>query len=315
MTTHRHTSGTELLPWNLVVTPHIDIVQGQLSMDTYAANLGKVVQGDSSVRPVYRDAHAFFEATYLTAELRRILTDVLSVLAGKSGDRVLQLRTPFGGGKTHTLLSLYHLARSRHLLGDIPGLSDLPDPGQVRLAVISGVDIGAADTSNPHTSHRRTLWGELAWQIGGPEGYGQVAEQDRLGVAPGGDVLARLIGDAPTLLLLDEVLLYVENAMGVVVGESTLGRQTIAFLQRLTEVVAASPRAAMVYSLQASEREAIWNSWGSWENLCSASMRSASQLVVMKCCVSSSDACSPISVMKTTISTLPVPMPRSTGDF
>src|SRR6266702_5024779 len=93
------------------------------------------------------------------------------------------------------------------------------------------------DTSNPHTSHRRTLWGELAWQIGGPEGYGQVAEQDRLGVAPGGDVLARLIGDTPTLLLLDEVLLYVENAMGVVVGESTLGRQTIAFLQRLTEVV------------------------------------------------------------------------------
>ncbi len=259
MTTHRHTSGAELVPWNRVVTPHIDIVQGQLSMDTYAANLGKVVQGDNSVRPVYRDAHAFFEATYLTTELRRILMDVLAVLAGRSGDRVLQLRTPFGGGKTHTLLSLYHLARSRHLLGDISDLSDLPDPGQVRLAVISGVDIGAADTSNPHTSHRRTLWGELAWQIGGPEGYGQVAEQDRLGVAPGGDVLARLLGDAPTLLLLDEVLLYVENAMGVVVGESTLGRQTIAFLQRLTEVVAASPRAVMVYSLQASEQEAGGN--------------------------------------------------------
>ncbi len=259
MTTHQHTSRAELLPWNVVVTPHIDIVQGQLSMDSYAANLGKVVQGDSSVRPVYRDAHAFFEATYLTAELRRILTDVLAVLAGRSGDRVLQLRTPFGGGKTHTLLSLYHLARSRHLLGDIPGLSDLPDPGSVRLAVISGVDIGAADTSNTHSTRRRTLWGELAWQIGGPEGYDQVAEQDRLGVAPGGDVLAHLIGDAPTLLLLDEVLLYVENAMGVVVGESTLGRQTITFLQRLTEVVAAAPRAAMVYSLQASEQEAGGN--------------------------------------------------------
>ena len=259
MTTHRHISGAELLPWNVVVTPHIDIVQGQLSMDSYAANLGKVVQGDHSVRPVYRDAHAFFEATYLTAELRRILTDVLAVLAGRSGDRVLQLRTPFGGGKTHTLLSLYHLARSRHLLGDIPGLSDLPDPGTVRLAVVSGVDIGAADTSDTHTTRRRTLWGELAWQLGGPEGYGLVAEQDRLGVAPGGDVLVRLIGDAPTLLLLDEVLLYVENAMGVVVGESTLGRQTITFLQRLTEVVAAAPRATMVYSLQASEQEAGGN--------------------------------------------------------
>src|SRR3989442_902947 len=259
MTIQQHSTGTTLPAWNRVVTPNSDIVQGQLTMDTYAVNLGKVVHGDQSVQAVYRDPRAFFEATYLTAELRRILSDVLAVLAGKSGDRVLQLRTPFGGGKTHTLLSLYHLTRSRHLLSDMSDLSDLPDPGQVRLAVISGVDIGAADTSNPHTSHRRTLWGELAWQIGGPEGYGQVAEQDRLGVAPGGDVLARLIGDAPTLLLLDEVLLYVENAMGVVLGESTLGRQTIAFLQRLTEVVAASPRAVMVYSLQASEQEAGGN--------------------------------------------------------
>src|SRR5258706_13266657 len=101
--------GATLPTWNRVVTPHIDIIQGQLSMDTYAVNLGKVVQGDSSVRPVYRDARAFFEATYLTTELRRILTDVFAVLAGRSGDRVLQLRTPFGGGKTHGLLSLYHL--------------------------------------------------------------------------------------------------------------------------------------------------------------------------------------------------------------
>src|SRR5438128_12633535 len=167
MTTHQHTSRAELLPWNRVVPPHIDIVQCQRSMDTYAANLGKVVQGDRSVRPVYRDAHAFFEATYLTSELRRILTDVLAVLAGRSGDRVLQLRTPFGGGKTHTLLTLYHLARSRHLLSDIPDLSSLPDPGPVRLAVISGIDTGAADT---HTQRRRTLWGELAWQLGGREG-------------------------------------------------------------------------------------------------------------------------------------------------
>jgi Protein of unknown function (DUF499) len=256
MTTQQHSSGVTLPTWNRVVTPHSDIIQGQLAMDTYAVNLGKVVQGDNSVRPVYRDARAFFEATYLTTELRRILTDVFSVLAGKSGDRVLQLRTPFGGGKTHSLLSLYHLAHSRQLLGDLPELSSLPDPGTVRLAVISGVDIGAADT---YTHNRRTLWGELAWQLGGPEGYGLVAEQDRLGVAPGGDVLSRLIGDTPTLLLLDEVLLYVENAMGVVVGESTLGRQTITFLQRLTEVVAASSHAAMVYSLQASEQEAGGN--------------------------------------------------------
>src|SRR5258708_15864804 len=251
MTTQQHRSGTTLPTWKQGITAHYDMIQGELSMDTYVGNLGKVVQGDSSVRLVYRDARSFYEATYLTRELHRILTEVFAVLAGKSGDRVLQLRPPFGGGKTHSLLALYHLARSRQLLNDLPELSTIPDPGTVRFAVISGVDIGAADA---HAHSRRTLWGEMAWQIGGPEGYGMVAEQDRLGIAPGGDVLARLIGDSPTLLLLDEVLLYVENAMGVVVGESTLGRQTITFLQRLTEVVAPSPRAAMVCSLQASQQ-------------------------------------------------------------
>src|SRR6266702_7691025 len=90
MTTQRQIT---IPAWNRVVTPHTDIVQGQLSMDTYAVNLGKVVQGDKSVRPVYGDARAFFDATYLTAELRRILSDVLGVLAGQSGNRVLQLRT------------------------------------------------------------------------------------------------------------------------------------------------------------------------------------------------------------------------------
>lgn len=256
MTTLRHGSGATLPEWNRVVTPHPDIVQGQLTMDTYAVNLSKVVQGDPSVRLVYRDPRAFFEATYLTTELRRILSDVLAVLGGKNGDRVLQLRTPFGGGKTHTLLSLYHLVHARQLLSDLHELNSLPDPGSVRLAVISGIDTGAADR---HGQRRRTLWGELAWQLGRQESYSLLAEQDQLGVAPGAEVLSRLLGEEPTLLLLDEVLTYVENAMGIVVGDSTLGRQTIVFLQRLTEVVAASPRTVLVYSLQASEQEAGGN--------------------------------------------------------
>src|SRR5690242_1236385 len=251
------TRGNEatLPAWNRVVTPHPDILEGQLSMDTYAVNLGKVIENAPSVRLVYRDARAFFEATYLTKELSHILTDATTVLAGGSGNRVLQLRTPFGGGKTHTLLALYHLTHSRHLLNDMDDFQSLPDPGSARIAVISGIVRGAADV---HTKYQ-TLWGELAWQLGKEEGYRLVAEQDRQRIAPGGDVLVQLIGDTPVLILLDEVLVYVENAMGVTVGESNLGRQTLTFLQRLTEVIAASPRAAMIYSLQASEQEAGGN--------------------------------------------------------
>jgi hypothetical protein len=256
MTTARRAGGGALPLWKQVVTPHDDIVSGNLSMDTYAVNLGKVVQGDPNTRPIYRDPQLFFGATYLTVALKNILRDVLSVLAGSSGDRVLQLRTPFGGGKTHTLLSLYHITKSRDRLRNLPDLQDLVDPGRVNIAVFSGMETGAADNG---AQRPQTLWGEIAFQLGGPEGYSLVYEQDRQKVAPGAAVISQLIGDRPTLLLLDEVLAYVENARAIGVGESNLGQQTIIFLQRLTEAVAASSHAAMVYSLQDSAQEAGGN--------------------------------------------------------
>ena len=134
-------------------------------------DLGSVARHDKSVRDVYADPVSFFRATYLTSSMRSLLTDVLGALAGRGGDRVLQLRTPFGGGKTHSLLALYHLCNSRAALQSLDELRDLPDPGPCRIAVISGVDL---DPSVPRvhgdvTAH--TLWGEIAWQLGGPEGY------------------------------------------------------------------------------------------------------------------------------------------------
>ncbi|MBA2393113.1 MAG: ATP-binding protein [Ktedonobacteraceae bacterium] len=240
--------------WNTVVTPHADILADQLRIDTYAVNLGQVVQNDTQMPLIYRDPHMFFEATYLTTALDSVLKEVFRVLCGGTGDRVFLLRTPFGGGKTHTLLALYHLANARAQLNDIPELSNIPSPGPVRTAIFSGLATGSIDQQRA-----KTLWGDLAWQIGKAEGYNLVAEQDRALVAPGASLIMQLIGNKPTLFLLDEILNYVENAMAVGVGESNLGRQTILFLQRLTEAVAASPNAAMVYSLQASDREASGN--------------------------------------------------------
>jgi hypothetical protein len=101
------------------------------------------------------------------------------------------------------------------------------------------------------------MWGELAWQLGGSDAYRLVSSQDVLGQAPGKDVLAALLPvEEPTLLLLDEVLVYVEKAKAIPVGESTLGSQVLLFLQALTELVGGHSRAAMVYSLQRSVLEA-----------------------------------------------------------
>jgi hypothetical protein len=243
--------------WTDVAKPHDDILAGDLEMAVFAADLGSVVRREGGLREVYADPRAFFRATHLTGSMRSLLDDVLGALAGSGGDRVIQLRTPFGGGKTHSLLALYHLAVSRAQLDGIAELAGLPDPGSVRVAVLSGVDL---DPSSPRTHDgvvAHTAWGELAWQLGGAEAYELVRAQDEQGQAPGKDVLARLLPvDEAALLLLDEVLVYVEKAKALQRGDSTLGAQVLLFLQALTELVGAHPRAAMVYSLQKSVLEA-----------------------------------------------------------
>lgn len=244
-----------LSPWVDVVRPHPDVESGALDMGTYAVNLASVYRQRDGVDRVYVDPERFFATTYLTDALRDLLSDVMGVLAGQPGDRVLQLRTPFGGGKTHTLVALLHLARARQILSSNPDIAALPDPGPVEVAVLSGEELDPlSPLRHPDRTETNTLWGELAKQLGR---YDLVAEQDRTGAAPGGDVLRRVLGDGPVLVLLDEVLIYIEKAMAVVRGESTAGRQAMLFVQALTEAVKEHPRAAMVYSLQASVGEAV----------------------------------------------------------
>ncbi|MEU3741960.1 DUF499 domain-containing protein [Streptomyces sp. NPDC032198] len=227
---------------------------GVLDMGTYAANLSGVFRGRQGISPVYADAGRFFQATYLTAKMGELLTDVMDVLAGGTGSHVLQLRTPFGGGKTHSLVALLHLVRNRAAaVAACPELKDIADPGDVRVAVLSGEELDALTPATATGIETHTLWGELAAQLGR---YELVEQHDLSGAAPGGEVLRQVIGDSPTLILLDEVLIYVEKAMVVARGESNAGRQAMLFLQALTEVVSAEPNAAMVYSLQASVGEA-----------------------------------------------------------
>jgi hypothetical protein len=134
-------------------------------------------------------------------------------------------------------------------------LGEVPDPGQVAISVLSGEEL---DPLSPFGwadgTQTRTLWGEFAHQLGR---YELMHSHDEEGSAPGGDVIMKVIGAEPTLILLDEVLVYVEKAQALVRGESTLGRQAMLFLQGLTEAVNSLPNAVMVYSLQASVGEAV----------------------------------------------------------
>jgi predicted AAA+ superfamily ATPase len=226
----------QLKPWTQVVTPHADIISDNIDNATFAASLSQVVRQDPNCPEVYRDARKFFAATYLTKELRNLLEDVLKGLNGQPTDKVLQLRTPFGGGKTHSLVSLYHITQHRQDLSAIAEINNLPDPGIVKVASFIGLDMGAQSGIEVEEGKKiLTPWGYLAWQLGGQIAFNLLAEEDIKRIAPGNDILRKIIGDEPTLILLDEFLVYVENARGVTVGDSTFGRQVLTFIQRLSQ--------------------------------------------------------------------------------
>jgi len=249
-----------LKPWTDLVKLHPDVEAKELTESSFAIDLGAVAEKDPNVPVVYRNAEAFFRATYLTADLRKLLHEVLASLSGRTGyNRVLKLRTPFGGGKSHTLTALLHAARNREALNAIPEAREFDDPGKVDVAVFDGEKYDALfGKLLPDGRQIRTMWGWIAWQFG-EDKYELVADHDRERVAPGGDVIRELLAGTPKLILLDEVLKYMERAAGVDVLDSTLQRQSLDFFQTLTVEVAGSKNAALVYSLQWSGRQALGN--------------------------------------------------------
>lgn len=265
-----------LRPWTDLVKLHPDVEAGALTEAVFAIDLGAIASGDPNVPVVNRDPEAFFRATYLTSDLRRLLEEVLASLAGKPGyNRVLKLRTPFGGGKSHTLASLLHAARKREALDSIPEAQGFARPKNVAVAVFDGEKFDARNGKEleglpaaPGAAQAggrtiRTMWGWLAWQIDPERAFPIVAQHDEDRVAPGGDVIREVLtrgaGGRPVLLLLDEVLKYMERAAAVAVLDSTLQRQAKDFFQNLTVEVAGSTNAALVYSLTWSARESLGN--------------------------------------------------------
>jgi len=130
-----------LQSWWQVTTPHKDIREGKMSEAIFAADLGDVVYGKAPLD--YQDGSIFFQKTYLTQGLKILTENVLTRLSGGKGDSVIQLQTPFGDGKTHALLSLYHVIKNRKEIEHLPAISELPQVRDAKVAVFVGTHADA----------------------------------------------------------------------------------------------------------------------------------------------------------------------------
>lgn len=248
--------------WFTNVYPHYDIRNGTLDESVFAANLSEVALGIG--QEVYSNPTIFFEKTYITAGLRDIANRVVRALNGEeSENRVVSLQTGFGGGKTHTLISLYHIAKAgRSLLNSAYTanlLQDkvLPEFDNAKVAVFTNntTDVVQGRTTDEGITIY-TLWGELAYQLGGVETYNKVRANDESRTAPTTSIFKPLLEQAiPALILVDELADYCNKANGVIVGKGTLYTQTVSFLQTLTESVAAVPKCVLIATLPASATE------------------------------------------------------------
>ena len=249
-----------LLPWREVVEPHQDVATGEFQQAEFAADLAKVHSGSAPAE--YRDPRQFFSRTYLTEGLSSVLIAGAKRLFGSGGDPVVELQTNFGGGKTHSMLALYHMAGGTPVQ-DLSGLDRLLDehglsvPQKINRAVLVGTSRGPQDVLNAEGGRKiRTTWGELAWQLGGPEAFDMIAENDANGIAPGSHLLEAIFKRyAPCLILIDEWVAYLRQIYRVEGLPSGSFDSNLSFVQSLTEAVKASPGTLLVASLPASQIE------------------------------------------------------------
>ncbi|MGW4101966.1 DUF499 domain-containing protein [Streptomyces sp. NPDC004976] len=249
-----------LRPWREVLTPHQDVARGDFNASEFAADLWRVARGEGATE--YTEPEEFFQRTYLTEGLEELLTKSLRRVAGDGNAApVINLQTNFGGGKTHSMMALYHLYTPGLAVNRLPqelqelvnNCGGLPD-GPVNRAVLVGNElaIGQADPQ-PDGTRINTLWGQLAWKLGGRQAYDIIAEADRTSTSPGTALLQDLLAAyAPCVILIDEWVQYA----GPLLGNDNLTAGSFethfSFAQSLTEAVASVDGAQLLVSIPAS---------------------------------------------------------------
>ena len=253
--------------WREVMEPHMDVAEGRYKNAEFAADLAQVARGKGELE--YRDPVEFFNRTYVTEGMKGLLVQSLRRVSGLDGEPVIQLKTAFGGGKTHSMLALYHMMRSRSRVGQIAnlapvleaaGVSEVPE---VHVAVLVGTALNPANSKRPPTMPGitvNTLWGEMAFQLAEsaskPELYDYVKEADKRGVSPGSEALANLFDACGCcLVLMDELVAYAKKLYGADKLPAGTLDNFITFIQELTEAARASKCSLVVASIPESDNE------------------------------------------------------------
>jgi predicted AAA+ superfamily ATPase len=255
-----------LKPWREIATPHPDVCKGTFQEAEFAADLWEVYLDRGSDE--YRDPTEFYRRTYLTNGLRTLLSNALKRLSGLGGDPVIELQTNFGGGKTHAMLALYHLCNVR-AISDLPGMEDLfteleldAPPQNVNVAVLVGNKLQPSGISNYLTQHDRqqrptinTLWGEIAWQLGGAEGYEFIRKADETATNPGDALTTLFERYSPCLILIDEWVAYARQLHETSDLPSGSFDTQFTFAQTLSESAKNAKNTLLAVSIPASDIE------------------------------------------------------------
>ncbi len=246
-----------LKPWYKVVTPREDLREGKpLDASEFAVHLDKVRDGNAP--PDYKDPVRFFERTYMTQNLIGMGGEVLRRLSGETTETsaIFNMTTQFGGGKTHALTMLYHLAKHGAAANGWTGVrslltkAEIESVPQAAVAVFVGTEFDSLTGRGGEdgTPLRKTPWGEIAFQLGGEAAFQLVADHDEQLIAPAGDVIRQFLPkDRPSLILMDEMMNYVSRNR-----KSGLSDQLYDFMQNLSETVRGEKNAVLVVAVPKS---------------------------------------------------------------
>jgi predicted AAA+ superfamily ATPase len=249
-------AGTGLKSWREVLRPHEDVATGNYSAIEFAADLYMVSQNEGSSE--YVEPIEFFRRTYLTEGLKELLDRGIRRVSGdENASPIINLQTNFGGGKTHSMLALWHLFGGAPISSLTQEVQDVvanrPLPKKVNRVALVGIHLSpGAPLVKPDGTKVNTIWGELAWQLGGKKAFEFVAEADASRTNPGEGLRKLITAYSPCLILIDEWVAYArqlwerEDLPG-----GTFDTQ-FTFAQSLTEVVKTVPGAMLVISIPAS---------------------------------------------------------------